>query len=651
MKRVLIALFICAFVSIGAMAQTTGKLAGTVNGPDGVLPGANVTVRDNQTGKEITVQAGENGSFLIPQLEFGTYTVTIKAAGFKTYSVTDLKVDVGREYSMTPTLEVGSVEAVVTVQAGADIINSTSAELSSTVSRQQILDLPLNGRNPLSLINLQAGANATSQSINGQRSSTTNYTRDGISIQDNFIRAGGFVSEAPSVDDTDEFTLVTQNGGAELGNGGSAQVQLVTPRGGNKFHGSLFEFNRNSEFSANTFFNNSAIDPATGQGVERSFLNRNQYGGRLSGPLPFLGFGDGGPAIVKDKLFFFAAYESLKLRQQVARTNRVLLAPFRDGTFRYTAQANDPVNGITSGQIVTINVLTGANLNLTSAANQTAFNGAGGVLPVDSVVLSRILSKMPSVGNLAVDNGGLTQQLRYNVGFNQERPTFTARIDYNINDRNSLNFVYKQNDNEVERPDFDTGGFSTTPFTDNINRPRFFTVGYRTSIGDNFSNDLRFGFSSDVGNFNQNGDLGNFIIQGAVLPFNMTNPEATAEAQGRSYRQETYRDDAVYSFGNHAIRFGGQIERQKIVSFNDAGTNPAYLFTTVNNTRTPRLASALFKGGISAAERTRADTLRYFLGGIIGAGAVQARDFRYIRPGHRRKEYRRPSLCRNRWLR
>jgi hypothetical protein len=176
----------------------------------------------------------------VPQLDFGTYTVTITATGFKTFSTTDLKIDAGREYTLNPTLEVGGVEEVVTVQAGADIVNSADAALSNTVSPRQVIDLPINGRNPLALVSLQPGANATSNSINGQRSSNINVTRDGINVQDNFIRSGNFVSDQPTVDDTGEFTVTTQNASAEQGGGGSSQIQLVTPRGGSEFHGAAF---------------------------------------------------------------------------------------------------------------------------------------------------------------------------------------------------------------------------------------------------------------------------------------------------------------------------------------------------------------------------------------------------------------------------
>lgn len=603
--RVLIAIItVCLFVS-AALAQTTGSLRGTVSSPDGVIPNAQVVAKDNQTGKEITVQTDGEGGFIIPKLEFGTYTVTISAQGFKKFSTTDLKIDVGREYNLNPTLEVGGVEEVVTVNAGADILNSSNAELSNTVSPRQVIDLPLNGRNPLSLAYLQPGANATSQGINGQRSTAINVTRDGINAQDNFIRSGTFVQDQPTVDDTGEFTVTTQNASVDQGGGGSSQIQLVTPRGGSKYNGALFAFNRNSAFAANNFFNNSA-------GTDRPFLNRNQIGGKIGGPLPFFHFGEGGPMFDKNKAFFFVAYERLLLRQQASATNTVLLGTARDGSFTYTDN---------SGVVRTVNVLTGAGLNV--AANQAAFNSAGGVFSVDPAVQSRILNGMPTVGNFgATANNGLTQSYRVNVANNRDTDSFVSRFDYDFNDRNSVNFVYRLIKDNVDRPDADSA-FLPNPFVVQTDTTQLYTGSYRTIIGANFTNDFRVGYTTSKPFFNQSPDINNnFLIAG--LPFSLTNPEPTFEDQGRDTKLLTFRNDANYILGNHSLRFGGQIESYQIVSTANFGVIPAYTITTTDNPRTPRLAAALFPGGISATQRGRADALRYLLGGIVGAGAIQA---------------------------
>ena len=174
-----------------------------------------------------------------------------------------MKVDVGVPFTVNIDLAAGAVQETVTVSASdvAAPINITNAELSTTVQTQQINDLPLNGRNPLDLAGLQPGVSATASNrtatINGLRGTFSNLTWDGININDNFIRTDSlFGAAAPSVPGVAEFTLVTQNAGP--GDGlGVAQVKLVTPRGSNEFHGSLWEYHRNDAFDANSFFNNA----------------------------------------------------------------------------------------------------------------------------------------------------------------------------------------------------------------------------------------------------------------------------------------------------------------------------------------------------------------------------------------------------------
>jgi len=193
MNRFLFTLLVLVAVAVPALAQSnTGSLTGTVSDASGVVPGATVVVKDNKTNKERTVTTNGEGGFSVAQLEVGTYTITITAPGHKSHTATDLKIDVGSTYTLNPTLEVGAVTENVSVVAGADIVNSANGELSNTVSPRQIVELPLNGRNPLSLLLLQAGTSSNSAqdtTVNGQRSSFTNITRDGINIQDNFIRA------------------------------------------------------------------------------------------------------------------------------------------------------------------------------------------------------------------------------------------------------------------------------------------------------------------------------------------------------------------------------------------------------------------------------------------------------------------------------
>jgi len=612
MKKIGFYMLMIGLMTISIIAQsTTGRLIGSVSGPDGLLPGATVTITDSQTGRTQTTVSNASGNFKFERLSFGKYTVKITADGFKSYVANNVKIDANREYTISPKLEVGDVTAEVTIQAGADIVNSSNAELSSTVSPKQVLDLPINGRNPLGLLNLQAGVNRTSTSISGQRSSSVNYTRDGINVQDNYIRTGGFVQDRPTVDDTGEFTVSTQNANASLGNGGSTQVQLITPRGGSGFHGALFEYNRNSKFAANEFGNN-AID------VDRPFLNRNQYGGKLSGPLPVPGFGEGTPALFKDKGFFFVSYERFQLNQTSSQSNRILRNQFRDGTFTY--------NRVDNGNAQTVNLLTGAGLDLASPGNAALFAANGGSVGVHPLIQSRFLGLTPGTGNSTTSNllstgQAVTQTAGFNQRNNQVRNGFTMRLDFEINDKNSVYFVHKFNDTLVDRPDADAG-FGEAPFANQTSTTRLFNLTWNTVIGSNLSNSITFGRVTSNPFFNESADFPtDFLIGG--LPLGLTTPEASFQDQGRSTLQYSIADNASYSKGNHTFRFGFEMNILDIDSVTNFGSVPTY---TVNagNANTPTLTSTLFPGGIGGTDRGIANNLRFLLGGFVGGGTAQS---------------------------
>lgn len=600
-RFLIIALAICLQV-ITAMAQgTTGKIVGTVLAPDGALvPGATVVARDNQTGKERTITASDDGTFEFSQLEFGTYTVTITATGYKTFSASDVKIDAGREFSLKAQLELGQVSETVTVTAGAEAINASNGELSTTISREQIRELPLNGRNPLALLSLTAGAGPTTSSINGQRSSSTTITRDGLNVQDNFIRTGAFVDDRPTVDDTGEFTVTTQNAGAEQG-GGSSLVQLVTPRGGSKFHGNLFAFNRNSKFTANDFFNNATVD-AQGNPIPKPFLNRNQFGGSISGPSPFFNFGEGGPMFVKNKAFFFFNYEGLRQVQDVSASPTTLLPAARTGNFTFI--------DTTTGATRTINVLTGAGFASPLLATQ------GGVLTVDPIIQSRILDRLPTTANGLTTGINFTQIVNFNRRGRNTRDQWVARYDIEPNDRNSFNIVYKQKDETNGRTDI-ASGFSTTPFVDQTDPTKFLSVAYRFTPTARFSNEVRGGFQLTTPFFNESNIPSDYFIGSLGI---ITSPEGSFTDQGRETKYYNLQDNAVYSFGNHSLRFGGQVEFQKLESMDEFGVLPTFNIAASTNPNTPGLTSGQI-GGINTTDLARANALRYLLGGIIGTGS------------------------------
>ncbi|MBK9316379.1 MAG: carboxypeptidase regulatory-like domain-containing protein [Acidobacteria bacterium] len=591
MRKTIIAGISLLILTISVFAQTnTGRLVGTVNGPDGVVPGATVVIKDDLTGRERSFTSSGDGTFTVPQLEVGVYTITVTAPGFKSFTATQVKIDIGREYAFNAALEVGAVQESVTVTAGADILNAVTGELSNTVSNRQIIELPLNGRNPLALLSLQPGVSsngAQGTSVNGLRTSFTNITRDGLNVQDGFIRSNAtdFAPNRPSVDDTGEFTVVTSNSGADQ-NGG-AQVRLVTPRGQNQFHGAAFLFNRNSALAANDFFRNSS-------NIDVPFLNRNNFGGRLGGPLPLPRFGQGGPAIVKDKAYFFFSYEGLRTRQQSLRTRTILLPDARNGIFTYRDNA-----GVTR------------NVNLFSL-----LPAGSDIAGIDPTVQSRILSALPTAGNRTDIGDQLnTTGLSFNQPSNQDRNSYTTRLDFDISEAHTINGIYTRNKENNLRPDVDGAqGFFAIPVVVQSSTNELLVASYRWTPGSRFTNEIRGGsFKSNVP-FDRTAAKPGFFINVPLI----SNPEVTFLSQGRDTRYYNFQDNAELNISSHSIRFGGQLQFQEVDAYNEAGIVPT--FTLGINQNTPALVTGNFTGGISPAQLNVANSMLALLGGIVSSG-------------------------------
>jgi hypothetical protein len=604
MKRFSLAFLLVAFGIVSAFSQgTTGRLAGTVSGPDGVLPGATVTVTDNNTGRETSSTTNDLGYYSFPQLEFGTYTIKVTATGFKSLVATDLKVDVGRDSTFNPTLEIGEVTAEVVVTAGADIITSDTAQVSNTVSPQQILSLPLITRSPLSLTTLQAGTSSNSAqntSINGLRTTFTNITRDGINIQDTFIRtnATDFAPGRPSVDDTAEFTITTTNQEADQGYGG-AQIRLVTPRGTNDFHGALYAYNRNSEFAANSFFNNR-------QGLARPFRNRNQYGGKASWRLPVPGFGEGTPMLFWDKGFWFFAYEKIKDPVSGAATRTILSPAARGGTFTYTRTNSTDVTPFCPSQTVG---------SVCTIPNFLQF--AQGVFPAGNIrstisptIQAIVLDPMPTTSNFSGGDGMNTLGYRLLRRSDQERDQYSTRIDVDIDDRNSISGIFNYNKEVNLRPDIDAGGFTEVPDGVQSSANKQWTFAYRRVFTSNFINEFRGGvFTSEVP-FDRLTPYPEFFPDVALI----TDPNNFTD-QGRNTKAFNYQSNADWILGKHTLRFGGQLQFFKVNATNDAGTVPTVTMSSPGLGATFTASNFSGIGGINTTQLGTANGLLALLGG------------------------------------
>ncbi|MDH3493769.1 MAG: TonB-dependent receptor [Acidobacteriota bacterium] len=627
-------------VLVGVMCvfgqTTSGRLSGTVSSPDGVLPGASITVTDNNTGREITTVSDNSGYFFFPQLEFGTYTVKISNEGFKTAVANDVKIDVGRDYTLDRQLEIGEVTETVEVTAGAELITTSTAQVSNTVSPAQILSLPLITRNPLSLTGLQAGVSSNSAqntTINGMRTTFTNITRDGINIQDTFIRSNAtdFAPGRPSVDDTGEFTIATVNAEADQGYGG-AQIRLVTPRGTSDFHGALYAYNRNSRFAANSFFNNRTPNLPDGSqspvAAKPANRNRNQFGGKVQGPLPLPHVGSGGPFWHKDKGFFFFAYERITDPVTTANNlNRTILTPSaRNGAFNWVRTlTGGAVNTTVGTSTVTCPAWTGAPApaptctisNILGYARAVVANGSTIPSTISPIIQSRVISQLPTDGNFALGDGINTTGFRTTRAADQERDQYSARIDMDFTPKSTLHGVFNYNKETNLRPDADTTSFGMTPGVTQSSANKQFTLAYRQVFGSNFVNETRGGVFTSAVPFDRTDPIPDYFLS---LPL-VTFPENTFMSQGRDTQSFNLQNNSDWSVGKHTFRFGGQIQKFKVDAYNDAGINPT--ITVGTGSGTPAFTTANFSsiGGINATQLGTANGLMALLGGLFTTAA------------------------------
>ena len=587
-RNAVICLLAAALTVAPAFSQAAnGSITGSVRDQSGgAVPGAEVKVTSQGSGRVSSAISSDVGSFNVPALIPGLYSVEISLTGFKTFLANDVKVNVGEAYSLVATLEVGDISDTVVVTTGQDIVDTNDTQISTTIQKRQIEDLPLNGRNVLNLITLQAGTannGLTPTSIAGVRTSFTNVTLDGINIQDNFIRSNAttFVPNRLTQSQVGEFTISTQNQNVSSGFG-SSQVNFVTPSGTNQFHGDLFWVHRNDVAAATDFFNNLA-------GAEQPSLIRNQ-----------VGFSVGGP-IVKDKLFFYGNLEIFRERTQAGTRATVLTDTARQGLFRYIAQNDDPGNGITAGQVVEIDLLALRGLSL----DPTIQSLLGGV----PSTINDFQVGDSSPGQL-LNTGGFF----FNKGSPEDREQWGFRLDYNLNDSHSFEGVFRDNEFDNARPDID-GSPGEISAVSTVSGPQFFSTAWNWTISPSVLNQVRFGANLSPVVFETIEDR----TRGFKLTVNsFTNPESNFERQGRDTETWNIQDNVSWQHGPHSFRFGFQGQVVRINSF--AGFD--IFQDVVLGTSTANgfgLSAGDFAGGISSSQLSIADNMLADLGGVLNS--------------------------------
>ena len=301
-----------------------GAITGTVTDQTtGVMPGATVTIRNDDTGTTRELITNEHGRFRAPDLPPGPYTVIATLSGFQTVERRGIILTVGREAVIDFAMGVGRIADVVTVVGESSSIDTRTSSTGGLISESQIKNLPLNGRSFIELANLTPGVQLTNQggrststgfgqkiSVNGSRYTQNLFTLDGTMMNDQFNQAGSASGNMLGVEAVREFQVLTNSFSAEYGRHTGAVVNAATKTGTNAFHGSLFEFHRNEGLDAKrweTALNN----------LPKPDFSRNQFG-----------FSAGGP-ILHNRTFFFATYEGLRERLGLTNTFIVPTATVR----------------------------------------------------------------------------------------------------------------------------------------------------------------------------------------------------------------------------------------------------------------------------------------------------------------------------------
>lgn len=412
------ALLIC--VALPAQAQeSSAQIAGVVVDVSGaVLSQASVLIASQDTGVTRHVRTNQSGEFLAPALEPGHYRITIESPGFETFVTDGITLAIGERKSLSFSLTVGATKQTVTVSGESGLINTTAGDVSEVINQESITELPINGRDPSSLIFLSAGVTNVlnspvglspggtaipteiNASAGGGRQGSTFFLLDGSPNMDTYMPE---TAPFPNADATEQFR-VTTNFDAQYGYAPGAVVSIKTRSGGNEFHGGLFEFLRNNDLNAADYFAKT-VDT----------LKRNQFGAYVGGP------------IVKDKLFFFANYQGTRQRwasqyNQISTPTQAMLNGDFSAVWNSLVSATNPTPLDTRNYIGgTTNLFTTVN-GMPGQINPALFSPAAVKIATTALPLGQVAAtgQVNFVSPEQIQN--------YDEG--------TARLDYTLNDNN-----------------------------------------------------------------------------------------------------------------------------------------------------------------------------------------------------------------------
>jgi len=593
-----ICVFILALVcAVGfAFGQTgTTSLRGSVTDKTGaVIAGARVNLRNNDTSLERTTTAGPNGTYEFLALPPGTYLLTVEKENFRKYEHPNLQLLVNLPATQDVTLEVGSTTETVEVSATAQTLNTTDASLGNAFNENQVKELPLEGRNVPDLLSLQPGVaypnsrtdiptwDTRKGAVNGARSDQSNVTVDGIPVNDE----GGdaFTSVLPvTLDSVQEFRVSTSNYNSDQGTTSGAQVSMITKSGTNEFHGSLYEYLRNTYTSANDFFVKNAqiqtcLDNSTPLSTascnQAPKLNRNIFGGSLGGP------------IKKDRLYFFLNYEGTRRAEAVSQTASVPSETMRDGIIQYLCQLN-PDGSLNTTQCPggTVTGVSGKTYNVAPGNYAVSPAQLQGMDPLGigaSSVVVKYLNSFPTPNSTDCPTADGLNYVCYNwsAPISDDENVYIAKVDYNIT-RDAKQHVSitgaLRNENNAQQPYLP----GQLPEQDFVYYNKGIIVNYNSVLTSSLINNFRYGFVRE-----SIGDNGNSDQQ--WIYFRGLNDVTGAITRSYDFQRpiNNFLDDVSWIKGKHTWQFGAQLSfirtpsQSTMTSFSDGVANASWTNTS-----------------------------------------------------------------------
>jgi hypothetical protein len=544
----------------------TSTVNGTVADQQGnVVPGASVTLTNTSRNYTRTQRTSDAGRFTFTSVPPGSYQVSVEATGFKKAVTTAVNALVDKPTDVSVSLEVGAVSETVTVSSssGEVLLNTQDATIGNNFVSQQITQLPLEARNPISLLTLQPGVTRAGN-VTGARADQSNITLDGVDIneaQTNDINAPVLRLNSEAIE---EFRVVVSNPNANQGRSSGAQISLVTKSGSNDWHGALFEAHRNTIFTANNFFNNRS-------GLARPTLLRNTFGGAVGGP------------IVKNRAFFFYSYEGRRDASQSAVSARTVPLPsLGQGTVNFLGCApgvpSDKCGGSLAGHVdPTVQTLTAAQL--------TALFPTVGINPAALTVLANAASKY-AANSPGGDGGYNTSGFIFNAPNKVNLSSHQLRLDFNLNRAGTQQLMFrgsyqydKQPISSVATPQQQ---FPDAPVRTSWYHPTGIVIGHTWTISPTKTNNFRYGLTRlAVSNLGDTG--GNDIFFRFVF-----TPTTESYTLNRINPVHNFVDDFSWIKNNHTLQFGANVRSVSNLrtdfgaAFDQALTNPFFYQSSGN---------------------------------------------------------------------